>query len=113
MHGFSKKNVPEFIIGKELAQVCLGENEVILKLSNNCSISIESIEDFAKDNSQFLLGISTFQQNIFGSKIEFIKILDESCAEIHFCSGFRIFLKNDSERYESIVFRQGVDTIVI
>lgn len=103
MYGFSVENLPTFLIGRELLQICVGANDIILNFDDRVRILISTKLPFVNDNEDFLKNSYKDDVKIFGCKLSGMTIKNGKLL-IQFENETILQLTDDSENYESIVF---------
>ncbi|QKR99747.1 hypothetical protein F9288_08930 [Sphingomonas sp. CL5.1] len=113
MYKISENNVPVFLIGRDLIQVGLGLNDVVMNFDNNCSMTIMSIDRFSVENKDLLESVVSFDGKYIGKAVKKVTIGDQSTFFLTFDGGGVVTVADDSEDYESVILRHGSRTYSI
>lgn len=107
-----------FLVGPTLLQVCIGENEVILRFDGDISITIES-RFLVRD----LSGRETVFENAPPAAASLLDLLSDSIAEVlgqldgtlrlSFAKGGILEVYDSSKDYESYQIQHGKDIHVV
>lgn len=107
-----------FLVGSTLFQVCIGENEVILRLNAEISITIES--SFLIHDSS---GLGMAFNDSRSSAGSLVKLLSNTVTKVHcqidgtlslwFSSHYILEIYKSSEGYESYQIQHGNDIYVV
>lgn len=109
MDGFLDSKSYEFLVGNTIHQVCFGCHEIILRLTNDVSITIFSVEQFLCDNRNILESLLNFDKYLFKNTISKLILVSVDVLEIHFEKNQVLILSNDSNSFESNAFFDGVN----
>lgn len=112
MDGFSDKHCYDFLIGKSVHEICLSNHQIKLNIEDGIWIEILAIDSFLSENKSFFDKIYGLPNPWIGQIITKIEICSKDSMSIEFGSIFSIILPNDTDKYESVVFRNGDDFIV-
>jgi len=118
MHGLPPDTDLQFIVGAELTQVCIGQNEVILNLFERVSFTLECSVSFAFDlggpsilDKPKDIGIAALR--LLGEQVRSVEILSEGTLKLAW--GTRAFTEfyDSSQQYESYTITHGEEHIVV
>lgn len=107
-----------FLVGSTLFQVCIGENEVILRLSAEISITIESsflIRDSSGLESEFNDSRSSAGSlvKLLSNTVTKVRCQRDGTLSLWFSSGDILEAYDSSEGYESYQIQHGKDIYVV
>jgi hypothetical protein len=105
MFGFPPKESLVGLIGLRIEQVCIGANEVIIRIEGNATIAIESLESFWRENP--LLASSSEGAYPFhlvlSQRIADVTVPSRDILVLHFSGGASVRLRDDSSSAESVI----------
>jgi hypothetical protein len=105
------------LIGKELIQVCIGLYQVILRFTEELSITVQCLYYFNREGETFEgsgedPSISKNLVFLLGNSIESAQIQEDNKLIINFSNNCRLTLVDDSESYESFIITNGTFEII-
>ncbi len=107
-----------FMLGKELLQVSIGLNEVILGFHGNLGITIQSAVVFDRKNQARRqieappdIGVAFLPE--LGKPLINVAILDDGSFELVFSDETRVTLLNDSPQYECFQVWYGKTQLIV
>ncbi|MEO5889699.1 MAG: hypothetical protein ABIQ31_05565 [Ferruginibacter sp.] len=118
MYGLPNNIDLNFLIQRQLLQICFGENEMIMNFDDNLSITLTSkcAFSFDGDNLQIIENYSTSASlicNLIGHFINEIKASENGTLAMNF-SGNNIFILYDDDKfYESYWIKSKTSIIVV
>ena len=107
MNGFEFIRGLSSFNGTELIQICIGQNEIIMRFfPEKKTITLFNIDTFINDNNKFIKNFSIGQKliPIIGEKLDIIDFISDKKVVLKFSDGTDIILRDDSEQYESVTF---------
>jgi membrane protease subunit (stomatin/prohibitin family) len=111
MYGFDKKRLPFFLKGRELLQICLGMNEIIFHFDEDCSVTVLSTEEFFNKNPD--LSMEKLRKTVLGRSVSDVYFTNIREISIVFGGSFSIAITDDRMEFESVVFKNGDEFIVV
>jgi Family of unknown function (DUF6188) len=118
MYGLSAEHDLSFLMGSTLLQVCIGENEAILRFNNEISITIES-KFLVQDSS----GLKTTFDDARSAAGPLVKLLSDTITKVLgqrdgtlrlcFTRGDILEIYDSFESYESYQIQHGTDVYVV
>src|ERR1043165_3848717 len=106
MYKFSETIVFGELVGCEIIQICIGENEFIINLyPDGCCINILSIESFYKENVRNYNNDEFYMiKELLGKKILGYEILSPEKLKIIISSENILIITDETDDYESAIF---------
>ena len=118
MYGLEKSLNLQFLIGRELLQLCIGLCQVIMRFSEDTSISIECDLRFTGKNGEiiYLLDIPESSKYLFcllGMEIVDVMKKDAGDLTLVFSNGFELTLIDSNESTESYTITTPEQEVVV
>jgi len=118
MYGSIEEVDLRFLVGSELIQVCIGENEVVLRLNPDISVMIASNVVVANGEGEGRLYEDSRELGagllpLLGSRVISAEGTSEGTLIISWDIGPSISILDTWEHYESYTIRNGDDVIVV
>ncbi|MBL1180479.1 MAG: hypothetical protein HND27_05170 [Bacteroidetes bacterium] len=117
MHGLPKNTDLNFLIGQDLIQVCIGENDLLLNFSENCTIEILSTCKLVQGKK--ILKIESYPVSasllcsLIGSKVVSYEISDQGALMLSLNNDAFLTIYDDSDNYESYIIKYSDKEIVV
>jgi hypothetical protein len=113
LHGFGTDHDYDGLLGNELIQICIGNNEIILRFHNGNAVSVYSLDSFLERNS-FLKDdlLSLRPSSIFGSEVNGTEV-DGDTLVLSLSNGRRFEIVDDSKQYESALIEINGKSIAV
>lgn len=118
MYGLDKTINLNFLVQKRLDQVCIGLSNVILKFSDDVSISLESSIEITSGDSLISIAVGAAElvgalTNLLGQSVESVVNEGNGNISLSFSSGVVIRILDDRESYESYeILGPGIHIVV-
>lgn len=115
MFGFPSRDVLSGIIGKEITQVCVGWNEVVLRFHDGDLIWLESVDSFYRSNRD-MLNISEGPRpfsSVLGKTVTDVEVPLVNELTLKLDSGHILRIHDDSRDGESVTIQLNGMTHII
>jgi hypothetical protein len=118
MYGISRDTNLDFLCGRELIQVLVGQYQVILRFDAETTISVEGEFDHVVNGKSQLVDRSLPMSaasllRLIAKKVDKVEILAMSSVRIGFSNGDQVFLKDSNQGTESFeINAPGTDIVV-
>lgn len=116
MYGFNQIKQNNLLVGAELLQICIGENEIILNFfPDGISITVFDVKGFLENNSFMFEPLVSVQKRIgqIGKAVHKFTVISNDTAILLMADGAEIVLKDDSSEFESVTIKCAEGVIVI
>ena len=118
MHGLATDTDVSFLREAPLIQICVGENEVILRLDPGISVTIESSVRLVSPGGEELISDESLQiapavLPLLGSTVADVSILPPGTLRLTWSSGHVLDVLDSVEHYESYTITHGDDVIAV
>ena len=106
MYGIPEEKKLQFLLGKELIQICIGSNQVVFQFEFDLKISIEvSIKHGMPDMTVKVFEEYWNQETtltlLLGSSVKSLHVVDSKILHLEFSNGHFVEIKDESLEYES------------